>query len=127
MEVTCLREVMHKLEMSFYYLQDDHDKDLFLNIACFFVGKDKDYITTILEGCGFYPKIGIENLVDRYLLKIDENNKLGMHQLLQAMGREIVHLESRAKPEKRSRLWHHEDAFGVVRKRSVRLMLLMFI
>ncbi|KAK3210912.1 hypothetical protein Dsin_015618 [Dipteronia sinensis] len=37
-----------------------------------------------------------------------------MHDLLQAMGRQIVHQESIDNPGKRSRLWHHEDIYRVL-------------
>ncbi|KAM7481959.1 hypothetical protein LguiB_006542 [Lonicera macranthoides] len=106
-------EVLASLRMSFDCL-DEHDKHLFLNIACFFIGKDKDYVTTLLDGCDFYTKVGIENLMDRYLLTVDQDNKLMMHQLLQDMGRELVRQESPKKPGKRSRLWRHEDALDVL-------------
>ncbi|GMP39608.1 hypothetical protein CsSME_00010374 [Camellia sinensis var. sinensis] len=83
---------------------DDHDGNLFLDVACFFVRKDRDFIISILDGCDFHTRVGIDNLVDRCLLTIDENNKLMMHQLLQAMAREVIRQESPEEPEKRSRL-----------------------
>ncbi|XVE84812.1 hypothetical protein DITRI_Ditri17bG0042800 [Diplodiscus trichospermus] len=82
------------LKVSYDSLQDDHDKNLFLDIACFFIGKDKDYTITILDGCDFYTTIGIENLIGRSLLIVNEKNKLMMHQLVQDMGREIIRQES---------------------------------
>ncbi|TYJ41362.1 hypothetical protein E1A91_A03G016100v1 [Gossypium mustelinum] len=51
------------LRISYDSLEDDHDKNLFLDIVCLFIGKDRDYTTTILDGCDFYTTIGIENLV----------------------------------------------------------------
>ncbi|XP_059654818.1 disease resistance protein RPV1-like [Cornus florida] len=107
-----------KLKISFDSLQDDHDKNLFLDISCFFVGKDIDFIITILDECGFYTRAGIQNLIDRCLLTIDENNKLILHQLVQEMGREIVRQESPEEPGKRSRVWHHKDAFNVLTEKS---------
>ncbi|XVE80844.1 hypothetical protein DITRI_Ditri15bG0013300 [Diplodiscus trichospermus] len=103
------------LRVSYDSFQDDHDKNLFLDIACFFIGKDKDYAITILDGCDYYTTIGIVNLVGRSLLIVDEKNKLMMHQLVQDMGREIIRQES---PDlgKRSRLWH-KDAFDVIREK----------
>ncbi|PSS19236.1 TMV resistance protein like [Actinidia chinensis var. chinensis] len=83
-------EIFEKLRLSYDSLQDDHDKDLFLHVACFFVGKDKDLTITILDRCDFYTMVGIQNLIDRCLLTVDERNKLAMHQLLQEMGKEIV-------------------------------------
>ncbi|KAH0982040.1 hypothetical protein GBA52_009217 [Prunus armeniaca] len=103
------------LRISFDSLQD-HDKRLFLHIACFFIGKDKDFSTTILDECEFATNIGIQNLVDRCLLIIDGfNNKLTMHQLLQDMGRGIIREESPEDPGKRTRVWN-KDASNVLRK-----------
>ncbi|EOY10030.1 TMV resistance protein N, putative [Theobroma cacao] len=101
------------LRISYDSLQDDHDKNLFLDIACVFIGKDKDYTTTILDGCDYYTAIGIENLINRSLLVVNEKNKLMMHQMIRDMGRNIICQES---PDlgKRSRLWH-KDAFDALR------------
>ncbi|KAG5549554.1 hypothetical protein RHGRI_014771 [Rhododendron griersonianum] len=111
-------DILEKLRISYDSLQDDHDKHLFLNLACFFVGSDKDSTVTILDGCEFYTVVGIQNLVDRCLISIDESNTLVMHHLLQQMGREIVRQESPKEPGKRSILWNHNDAFNVLRENT---------
>lgn len=54
---------------------------------------DKDYVVTVLDGCGFFAEIGISVLTRRCLTKV-ENEKLVMHDLLCDMGREIVWEES---------------------------------
>ncbi|KAI8021874.1 TMV resistance protein N [Camellia lanceoleosa] len=111
-------EILGKLKISYDSLQDDHDKDLFLHVACFFVGMDEDWVVTILDGCDFYTMVGIQNLIDRSLLTIDESKKLVMHQLVQEMGREIVRQESPKEPGKRSRLWNHKDSLNVLRENT---------
>ena len=100
---------------------DDSEKDIFLDIACFFKGKHADYVIKILDGCGFFPDIGIQVLIDKSLVTIDENNKLGMHDLLQDMGKEIVRRESPEEPGGRSRLWFHEDVRHVLEENKVRV------
>ncbi|XP_061995833.1 disease resistance protein RUN1-like isoform X1 [Rosa rugosa] len=110
-------EILHQLRISYDSLPDDHDKDLFLHIACFFIGKGKDVIVRILDECEFYTIVGIQNLIDRCLVTLDENNVVKMHQMIRDMGREIVRLESKY-PEKRSRLWHHKDSFNVLKEKS---------
>ncbi|KAM7478286.1 hypothetical protein LguiA_026499 [Lonicera macranthoides] len=107
-------DILERLRKVGYDLLGEEDKALFLDIACFFVGEDKEYITMILEGCGFYAEIGIQNLIYRSLLTVDEDNKVRMHQLLQEMGREIVRQESPEEPGNRSRLWRREDSFYVL-------------
>lgn len=107
---------IHKIS---YDSLENHDQNIFLDIACFFVGEDKDYTAKILDGCGFFTLIGIQTLIDRSLLEVDFHNKLVMHQSIQDMGREIVRQESVDEPGKRSRLWLYEDGFDVLsRKRG---------
>ncbi|KAH1120918.1 hypothetical protein J1N35_004078 [Gossypium stocksii] len=102
------KEILDRLQISFDALEQS-EKDIFLNIACFFKGEDKDMVTKILDGCGFFPDIGIDVLIKKSLITIDEDNKLLMHDLLQEMGRKIVYQESPNEPGKRSRLWEEKD------------------
>ncbi|VVA39488.1 PREDICTED: TMV resistance, partial [Prunus dulcis] len=77
---------------------------------------EKDFTITILDNLNFYTRIGIQNLVDRCLVKINnEDNRLNMHHLLRDMGRGIIREESPQDPGRRSRLWH-KDAFNILRK-----------
>ncbi|KAL7617094.1 hypothetical protein Lser_V15G02983 [Lactuca serriola] len=110
--------ISNVLRMSFDSLASKNDKDLFKHIACFFVGMDRDVIETILMACDINTRSGITNLIDRCLLSISWNNKLKMHQLLQKMGRLMIHQESPDKPWKRSLLWCHEDSFKVLKQKK---------
>ncbi|TQD96966.1 hypothetical protein C1H46_017446 [Malus baccata] len=92
---------------------DDSEKDIFLDIACFFKGARKDYATKILDSCGFYAHTGIRVLIDRALITVSSET-LEMHDLLEEMGREIVRQESIKEPGKRSRLWNYEDVHHVL-------------
>ncbi|KAH9648921.1 ADP-ribosyl cyclase/cyclic ADP-ribose hydrolase [Citrus sinensis] len=96
---------------------DDEEQNIFLDIACFFKGNDRDLVMNFLDACGFSAKIGIRDLVDKSLVTISKN-KITMHDLLQEMGREIVTQESIKDPGKRSRLWHHEDIYQVLNKNT---------
>jgi hypothetical protein len=116
-------QVQEKLRISYDGLKDDMEKDIFLDICCFFIGKDRAYVTKILNGCGLYADIGITVLVERSLVKIEKNNKLGMHDLLRDMGREIVRQTSVKNPGKRNRLWYHEDVHDVLTKYMVSVLL----
>ncbi|CAJ1950185.1 unnamed protein product [Sphenostylis stenocarpa] len=81
------------------------------------IGMDIDEVVNILENCGDHPKIGIDILIERSLLTLDRiTNKLGMHDLLQDMGRNIVYQESPNEPGKRSRLWSQKDIDYVLTK-----------
>ncbi|XP_065620954.1 disease resistance protein RPP2A-like [Quercus suber] len=86
----------------------------FLTLHVFLKGKHADYVIKILDGCGFFPDIGIQVLIDKSLVTIDENNKLGMHDLLQDMDKEIVQRESPEEPSGCSWLWFHEYVHHVL-------------
>ncbi|RDX79530.1 TMV resistance protein N, partial [Mucuna pruriens] len=107
-------QVQEKLRISFDGLQDQMEKDIFLDICCFFIGKDISYVAEILNGCGLHADIGITILIEHGLVKVEEHNKIGMHDLLRDMGREIVRESSSKEPGKRSRLWFHEDVIEVL-------------
>ena len=114
------REIFDILKVSFDGLEEMW-KDIFLDVACFFRGKMKDQVIEILETCGFDARIGIQVLMDKSLLTI-ENDTLQMHDLLQEMGMEIVRRESREESGKRSRLWRRKDLFHVFMNNTVRTL-----
>ncbi|EOY03844.1 Leucine-rich repeat-containing protein, putative [Theobroma cacao] len=97
---------------------DETEKCIFLDIACFFKGYNRDDVEKILDSCYSGSALGgITNLIDRSLLYVAESNTLWMHDLLQEMGREVVRSESN-KPEERSRLWTSKDVSEVLKKNS---------
>nr|XP_023922363.1 TMV resistance protein N-like [Quercus suber] len=107
------REIQQILQISYEGL-DETEKDIFLDIACFFKGFCRNYVVDILNSCNLYPIIGIQRLTEKCLITIDRHDKLWMHDLVQQMGREVVRQESPKIPGIRSRLWCYEDAFEVL-------------
>ena len=99
---------------------DYNEKQIFLDIACFFKWEDKAYVESVLDSCGLYARIGIGRLLDKSLITISGEGKLGMHDLLQQMGKEIVRQECINNPRKRSRLWIPRDIYNVLTKDLVR-------
>ena len=97
-------------------------KEIFLDIACFFRGYTKDEVLETLKNCGFDAKIGLSVLVEKSLLTMDDNKHLGMHDLLQEMGKKIVCLKSGGNLGKQSRLWLSEDLLYVLENDMVRTM-----
>ncbi|XP_030968544.1 TMV resistance protein N-like isoform X3 [Quercus lobata] len=89
-------------------------KEIFLDIACFFRQRKKDEVIQILKNCGFDATIVISVLVERYLLTMDDNECLGMHDLLTEMGQKIILFESSRNLGKHSRLWLIEDLLHVL-------------
>ena len=68
----------------------DTEKDIFLDIACFFKGWKIDYVEKILNACGLCPGFGIPRLVNKCLISVDEFGRFSMHDLIQQMGKEVV-------------------------------------
>jgi len=83
-------DVHQKLKISFEGLPNEMEKNLFLDVCYFFVGKGRSYVTQILNGCGVDADNGIRILTERSLVQVKKNNKLGMQPLLRVMGRKIV-------------------------------------
>ncbi|KAJ6978682.1 hypothetical protein NC653_026971 [Populus alba x Populus x berolinensis] len=104
-------EVQKVLRISYDFLDGDYPKNLFLDIACFFNGMDVDDAVRILDGLDKGARLGIDNLIDRCLVEINNDRRLWMHQLVRDMGREI----SRQESPKCQRIWRHEDAFTVLK------------
>jgi hypothetical protein len=120
-------QVQQKLRISYDGLEYGMAKDIFLDICCFFIGMDRAYVTEILNGSELDADTAITILIERSLLKVEKNNKLGMHDLIRDMGREIVRESSTEEPGKRSRLWFHEDVHVILTTNSVRTLITLLI
>ena len=115
-----IQEVQNVLKTSLEGL-NHIDLGIFLDIAFFYQGRDKDFVGEIL---GFHFSSGIRNLVDKSLITISRN-KLWMHDLLQETGWEIVKEESNVLG-KSSRLRVHEDISNVLTTNMVRFYSTLF-
>ncbi|XP_076896995.1 uncharacterized protein LOC143550188 [Bidens hawaiensis] len=103
------------LVRSYKSLPNDTVKELFLHIACFFIGKDfpLDYVVKILEP-DFSAISGVETLLNTCLLSVSPNKTLIMHRLHQEMGKNVVFQESTKFPAKRSRIWLSSDSYNIL-------------
>ncbi|CAI9297053.1 unnamed protein product [Lactuca saligna] len=104
-------DIVGKLKISFDGLTEV-EKDLFLDIACFFRRERKDRVMEILDACGLYPIIGVKVLIQKALITIS-NGRFDMHDLVQEMGHHIVRGEHPNNPEKHSRIWKEEDVLKI--------------
>ncbi|XP_010481619.1 PREDICTED: disease resistance protein RRS1-like [Camelina sativa] len=95
-------KIVDAFKSSYDTLSDD-EKNIFLDIACFFQGENVNYVIQLLEGCGFFPHVGIDVLVEKCLVTISEN-RVRLHNLTQDIGREIINGET-VQIERRTRLW----------------------
>ncbi|KAL3746683.1 hypothetical protein ACJRO7_015612 [Eucalyptus globulus] len=103
------------LMASFEFLNYE-TKEILLDIACFFVGKDIANPFSMWCACGYDPLSGLKVLISMSLVQIGENNKLWMHDQLRILCQQIVENEDPKRPERRSRLWNHEDAVSLLKE-----------
>ena len=118
-------EIYQILKVSYDGLEET-EKDIFLDISCFFKGRSKDFVVNILDKCSLYPNSGIPILVNKSLITMDQYDTISMHDLIQQMGMEIVRQESPKILRKRSRLCNHEDALEVLTGNKVKVLFLPF-
>ncbi|KAL4570116.1 hypothetical protein LXL04_025767 [Taraxacum kok-saghyz] len=102
------KDIIGILRISFDGLEQD-EKDMFLDIACFFRRKMKDRAMKVFDACGSHSAIGVEVLRQKALIVITEDGQLDMHDLVQEMGHYIVKEKHPKNPEKHSRVWKRED------------------
>ncbi|CAN0841941.1 Disease resistance protein L6 [Linum grandiflorum] len=100
-------EVMERLMISYNALAYEAQQ-IFLDIACFFIGTDKDIASYMWADCKFRPITNINILIQRSMIKIDEDGQFQMHDQLRDMGREIVRRENVEVPWMRSRTWSND-------------------
>jgi hypothetical protein len=79
------------LRISYDHLDKKH-QDMFLDIACFFIGLKKSTFCRVYWNGddSLSPMLILQNLKDRSLIKWAENGNLYMHEQLQDMGRNIA-------------------------------------
>ncbi|XP_057990210.1 disease resistance protein RUN1-like [Hevea brasiliensis] len=116
-----LKKIEDVLKRSYDGLEKN-EQEIFLDIACFFKGEDKDEVERKLKAFGFYPESGIPRLIEKYLITVS-NNRVDMHDLLEQMGKDIVNEECK-QPGGRSRLWNYEDIDHVLTTETVRTKLI---
>ncbi|PWA95134.1 Pentatricopeptide repeat-containing protein [Artemisia annua] len=101
-------EVYKTLKLSFDDL-NDFEQNIFLDIACFFTGREVKHVTRILDSFCFHPAIGISVLIEKSLMTI-HNRRIRMHDLIQEMGKHICGNAPY------SRLWDMDVIHDLVKK-----------
>ncbi|KAJ0561836.1 putative TIR domain, P-loop containing nucleoside triphosphate hydrolase [Helianthus annuus] len=111
-------EIQQMLRLSFDGLSSDQQR-IFLDIACSFIGVNKDLAASVLDSCNCFADADIRVLVDKSLITISSTSRsLQMHDLIQSMAREIVRKES-DRPGDRSRLWIPTEVYDVLNNNKV--------
>ncbi|XP_050108272.1 disease resistance protein RUN1-like [Malus sylvestris] len=110
------KEIENMLRLSYEGLERNA-REIFLDIACFYKGTTIDSAKKMLDVRGFFEG-GIKVLIDKSLISISKWNCLEMHDLVQEMGRAIVHEQCIEEPGRRSRLFDAEDIYHVLKNNS---------
>lgn len=114
---TGYEEIVKKLSLSLDGLTYE-DKNIFLDIACFFRGKRRDGVITILNSFGYKSEIGMDVLSKRSLIYISEG-MIEMHDLIEQMGQQVARDVDQDKPWNHSRIWHEKDIETVLSTNQV--------
>ncbi|CAI0543837.1 unnamed protein product [Linum tenue] len=110
---TLEEEVVEVLMISYASL-NYQAKQIFLDIACFLVGEDKEMASYMWADCGFYPISNVIILLQRSLIEIGDGNQFQMHDQLRDLGINIVHRENVENPLRRSRIWSNPQALELL-------------
>ncbi|CAN1178398.1 Disease resistance protein L6 [Linum perenne] len=101
------KKVMESLEISYEGL-NPQAREIFLDIACFCIGENKEIASYMWSDCDFYPMPNVNILEQRSMLSIGDDNEFIIHDQLRDMGREIVRRKDKH-PWMRSRIWSDEE------------------
>ncbi|CAN1730829.1 Disease resistance protein L6 [Linum perenne] len=110
-------KVQERLKISYDELTHN-EKQVFLDVACLFVGVNKDAPIYMWSDCDFYPASTVRTLVQRSLIRINEKDQFWMHDHVRDLGRAIVCEENNQNPYKRSRIWSNRDAINMLKSRE---------
>lgn len=95
------------------YSMNKQEMDVFLDIACFFVGHEINYVKEVLGDCYDHSKLLISTLIEKSLISISDQ-KIAMLQILQVLGQRLVQQEFFTDIENRSRLWYNKETLHIL-------------
>ncbi|XP_039169696.1 disease resistance protein RUN1 [Eucalyptus grandis] len=94
-------------------------REIFLDVACFFIGVKQRNPHYMWNAQGRQPYTSVDELQNISFLKIGEENEFWMHNQLQIFGRETVN-KNCEDPREPSRLWDFKDVQTTLRKKQVK-------
>ncbi|GLJ23046.1 hypothetical protein SUGI_0434910 [Cryptomeria japonica] len=83
------KDIKSILKVSFDAL-DKEEKEIFLDISCFFIGMPEKLAVTVWDGSGWSGLHSLTILKNKCLVELDERNCIVMHDHLRDLGKEIV-------------------------------------
>lgn len=114
--------IEESLKISLNALESENPmlKSIFLDVACFFIGWNRQRVVQILGTYySSYADHTIDILKKRCLITINLNDELRMHDLLQDMGRNVARNNDPDDPGKHSRLWVSKDISHILKTHQV--------
>ena len=81
-------KILNSLKSSYDALGDT-EKEIFLEMVFSFRGANIDNVVQFLAGCGYFPRVGIDVLVDKSLVTVSDNI-VQMHNLIYDVGIQII-------------------------------------
>ncbi|XP_021981008.1 disease resistance protein RPV1 isoform X2 [Helianthus annuus] len=108
------QETLETMELSYNGLEDD-EKKIFLDVACILKGEMKDEAIRVLECCDFHAKRGLRVLEQKSLITISNDGRLGLHDRIEEMGKNIVLRLSPGDPKRYERLWIKEEIEDILK------------
>ncbi|MFS7941182.1 putative TIR domain, P-loop containing nucleoside triphosphate hydrolase [Helianthus anomalus] len=106
-------EVLGRLEVAYARL-NENQRYVFIYIACFLKGRNKDLVKDILTNIGLYSESGITDLINKCLITINLEDSVWMHDLLQQMCWKILHKESHRSDGNHIAIKYHEDIIDIL-------------
>eukprot|EP00253_Pinus_taeda_P007810 PITA_07810 len=85
-------DIHSKLKISYDSL-DKEEQQIFLDVACFFIGENRDTAIRRWNGSGWDGWLGLRNLENRCLVEIDRKECIRMHDHLRDLGRDVAEKE----------------------------------
>ncbi|XP_057836205.2 disease resistance protein RPV1 isoform X2 [Cryptomeria japonica] len=108
--------IQHSLKIS-YDILDDKEKEMFLDIACFFVGEEISLAIEVWNGLGWSGQQSWTRLLHKCLIELDNNNCIQMPEHLKDMGRHIANKQSPY------RIWFPHQIIDVQKQKEERISL----
>eukprot|EP01018_Ginkgo_biloba_P032065 Gb_09090 [translate_table: standard] len=110
-ELEKISELRRGILQGGYDSLSEEEKEIFVDIACFFLGEDKNLAIRIWNGSGWRGSRGVQTLDGKGFVELDEQNRLKMHDYLREFGREIA--DHAGSP---CRLWLPHQAANILKR-----------
>ncbi|KAL2334421.1 hypothetical protein Fmac_015634 [Flemingia macrophylla] len=105
------RDVQKIVRVSYDSL-DTNEREIFLDIACFFSGYTLRYVTDMLMARGFHPKIGIRVLKDKSLIKTVKQNDRALDTIYHQIENDAVEVMKLEMPKDQEKIQWNQKVFG---------------